>query len=96
MSVNQRPSLLDAKYGLMHRMWSHRLFRRMLQRQQIDLSAAAWSETEAIVYRALDNCAHCKQKATCRAWLAGAAPPAGYMRFCPNSEAIEALRIALS
>jgi hypothetical protein len=74
-------------------MWSHRLFRSMIARQAINLDAALRSESDQILFRALDNCSRCGQKNTCREWLASAAKPASYVQFCPNSEAIEVLRI---
>jgi len=96
MSINQKPTLADARHGLAQRLWSHRLFRRMLARQGVDPSTAATRESETLLYRALDRCAHCSNKEACRGWLAGDAPAASYIRFCPNSETIEVLRITAS
>jgi hypothetical protein len=93
MSINRRPSFAEAQHGLLRRIRSHRLFRRMLVRQEVDLEANSWRDTERLLFRALDSCSHCRAKETCRAWLAGSEPRASYIRFCPNSEMIETLRI---
>jgi hypothetical protein len=65
-----RPSLPKEKYGLKRRMFEHRLFHRMIERQEIDLSSAQWSSVENSIYRALDTCSHCPAKGVCTAWLA--------------------------
>ncbi|HVA13276.1 MAG TPA: DUF6455 family protein [Stellaceae bacterium] len=96
MSINRRPAFAEARHGLLRRMWSHRLFRRMLVRQGVDLETNSWRGTEHLLFRALDSCSHCREKETCRAWLAGCEPGASYIRFCPSSETIEALRIIAS
>lgn len=88
-----RPSLPKERYGLKRRMFQHRLFHRMIERQEIDLPSVQWSTVENSIYRALDTCAHCPTKAACTAWLTRAEPPLSYVRFCPNSETIETLRI---
>jgi hypothetical protein len=83
MAANRRPSLAEAEHGLLRRMWSHRLFRRMLARQGIDPVKARCGGTENMLYRALHTCSHCGKKELCSAWLAGSEPPATYVRFCP-------------
>jgi len=88
-----RLSLTEARGGLARRMASHRLFHRMLGRQQIDLKSVQWTGAENSLYRALHTCSDCPVKAACAGWLAGTEASAGYVRFCPNSEAIETLRI---
>lgn len=93
MATNRRPKIAAANYGLVRRMWSHRLLHRMLARQEIDLTANTWSGAEATILRALHCCVQCPVKEECRAWLAGEAPAASYARFCPNAERIEVLRI---
>ena len=94
MAINRKQLLAGQKHGLVHRISSHRLFRMMLERQRIDPRAAASGETERLLYRGLYCCAHCRAKDICRAWLAEDRSDANYVRFCPNSETIEALRIA--
>jgi hypothetical protein len=88
-----RPSLADANYGLARRMAGHRLLRRMMARQRIETQALRSAQVETALYRALHTCTHCPAKAACTAWLGGAEPPHSYVRFCPNAETIEALRI---
>jgi len=88
-----RPSLPESNYGLARRFAAKRLFHRMLSRQHIRLDAVPWQESEAIIYRALHTCSRCTAKAACTAWLAHKEPSLGYVRFCPNSEALETLRI---
>lgn len=88
-----RPSFNEMRAGLARRMASHRLFHRMLRRQQIDLASVQWSGAENSLYRALHTCSYCPTKSACAGWLAGTEPAAGYVRFCPNSETIEAFRI---
>lgn len=87
------PFLPEARYGLSRRIAAKRLFRSMISRQQISLASVRWRESEEIIFRALHTCSHCTAKAACAAWLASAEPPMRYVRFCPNAEAIEALRI---
>ena len=94
MSINRKPTVQDAQAKLRQRMSSHRLFRRMLKRQLINERTAFSGGAEAMLYRALDRCSHCTAKEACCAWLEGTGPAAGYVRFCPNSDTIEALRIA--
>ena len=94
MASNRKQLLAGQKRGLAHRIWSHRLFRRMLEKQGIDPRTATSGETERLLYRGLYCCAHCREKETCQAWLADEHSDASYVRFCPNSETIEALRIA--
>lgn len=96
MTINRRQQLVRSNLGLARRIWSHRLFRRMLHRQGIDPRKSAWRETEALLCRGLHRCARCAEHEACHAWLAGAEADAGYVRFCPNSETIEVLRIAQS
>jgi len=88
-----RPSLADANYGLARRLVGHRLLRRMMARQHIEIDALHSTPVEAALYRALHTCTRCPAKAACAAWLAGAEPPPTYTRFCPNAETIEVLRI---
>ncbi len=87
------PALPEARYGLARRFAAKRLFNRMVSRQHIDLYALPWHESEALIYRALHTCSHCTAKPACSGWLAKAETPMSYARFCPNSEAIETLRI---
>lgn len=87
------PSLPEMQYGLARRFAAKRLFRRMLSRQHIDLAAVPDRASEAVLYRALHTCSRCAATPACAAWLAGNAPAAGYVNFCPNAEAIETLRI---
>jgi hypothetical protein len=93
MSINRRPSFAEARHGLLRQMWSHRKFRRMLVRQGVDLETNPWRDTEHLLFRALGSCSHCRERETCRGWFAGSEPRASYIRFCPNSETIETLRI---
>jgi hypothetical protein len=88
-----RPSLLQTRAGLARRMARRRLFHRMMSRQQVNLKSLQWTGVENSIYRALHTCSLCPAKAACAGWLAGAEPSAQYVRFCPNSETIEALRI---
>jgi hypothetical protein len=91
--MRRGPSLPEANYGLVRRFAAKRLFHRMVARQHIRLDTVPWRASEAIIYRALHTCSHCREKASCAAWLARKEPSRGYVRFCPNSEAIETLRI---
>jgi Family of unknown function (DUF6455) len=91
-----RLSQIDARADLARRAASHRLFHKMLSRQEIDLTSVGWAGIEESVYRALHNCAHCTVKGPCASWLAGADAPARYVLFCPNSETLEMLRIMTS
>jgi len=88
-----RPSLPDETDGLARRLASHRLFHRMIARQQIELASIEWPVAEGIVYRGLHACAQCPGKAACALWHASDAPPPSYVRFCPNTETFEVLRI---
>lgn len=83
----------EARDALARRFLSHRLFRRMIARQGIDLESIAWPGAGGAIYRSLHACAHCPAKARCAGWLAGAEAPARYALFCPNAQAIETLRI---
>lgn len=92
--INRKPSLREARLHLLRRIRSHHLFHQMLARQEIRVDANVWRQSEKLLLRALDACTHCAQKDACAAWLASSGAAAGYLRFCPNSEAVEALRIA--
>lgn len=94
MGNMRRPSAREARFGLLRRFGAHKLFKEMVARQGIDLESVRWLSAETMVYRALHSCANCPRHEACRAWLASAAPPMSYARFCPNAETIEALRIA--
>lgn len=94
MAVNRRSTVAALRQGLFHRSWAHRLFHRMLARQGIRVEAAGWPDSEPLLFRAFDCCRRCPVKEACRAWLASSDAPASYLSFCPNSETIEALRIA--
>jgi hypothetical protein len=87
------PSLAKERYRSARRLAAHRLFRRMIARQQIDLATIHCVAAEHSLYRALHTCAHCPAKAACAAWLASNQPAKSYVRFCPNAEMIETLRI---
>lgn len=88
-----RPSLAAARYGLGRRLAAHRLLRRMIARQQIALEAIRCVNAEHSIYKALHTCSNCPVKAQCTAWLGSGAPAKSYVRFCPNAETIETLRI---
>jgi uncharacterized protein DUF6455 len=93
---NLCPSLPNEIYGLARRMASHRLFHRMIARQQIELDWIHWADMESSIYRGLHTCSHCPAKAACTAWFASNEPSSSYVRFCPNAETIETLRIMSS
>ena len=78
---------------LARRLLEHRPFHRMIARQQIPLETIAWSDAGEVICHALHNCAQCQVRGVCAKWLAGAEPAASYVRFCPNAETIELLRI---
>jgi hypothetical protein len=90
--VKNRPSLPGAYSGSRRRMAEHKLFYRMIARQQIDLLSIQGGSADAAIREALDTCLHCSAKATCAAWPAGKDEPGSYARFCPDTEAIESLR----
>jgi len=90
------PASHQDRFRLARRIAARRRFHRMLARQQINLESASWREVEEIVLRAVHACSHCREVPACSAWLAGAEPPLRYLRFCPNAEAIETLRIMAS
>jgi hypothetical protein len=94
MSVNRRPSCPEARYGLLRRIQSHRLFRQMLSQQGIDLASVQWRSADEMLFRAFHTCSHCQLKDLCQEWLTRGESRMGYLRFCPNSEVIECLRIA--
>lgn len=77
----------------LYRILSHRLFRRMLRRQGIDLTESWWRHFDAMIFRALHRCAACSGRDACRAWLAENHPGESCPSFCPNGEVIEACRI---
>jgi hypothetical protein len=71
---------------------SHRLFRRMMSRQGIDLTGGWWHGSEEMIFRALRTCSMCRQTEACRSWLEQEQPRRTYLSFCPN-RAIEACRL---
>lgn len=70
-----------------------RFFVQMVSRQHLDLESVPWSGSKAMVADALRDCAQCPSEKACRAWLRSARPAMSYVRFCPNAERIETLRI---
>jgi hypothetical protein len=88
-----QPTAREREIRVIYRILSHRLLRRIIRRQGVDLAEHCWRIFDDMIIRALHRCAACSHKDACRDWLAHDHPSENYPRFCPNGEVIEACRI---
>lgn len=93
MSLASRPDRRETQRHVIERMRSHQLFRRMVSRQGIDLTARWSRELEDMIFRAMGGCTSCATAQACRRWLDADRPLASYVAFCPNAELIETCRL---
>lgn len=93
MPLVPRAILREEGARLIQRMISHRPFRRMMERQGIDLTGSWWRLIEHKIFAAMGRCPLCTNAHICRSWLDSDGPSAEYVRFCPNAEIIETCRI---